>query len=182
MWRRGISEFSVDDILQGADALRGSFYHFFPTKADLILECLERIWSSQSEGLRAVYELASTPEEGLEQHFAFLAKVQIDAQEAFGFVPGTFNMSMPTSLLREDTRISDKLRQLMDENRRYLERAIQRVKRKRQLTLSASAAARLLSYAWNGMVLAARMENSLTPLRDMKLVLKRVLEDPAAVG
>lgn len=175
MWRRGISEFSVDQILEGAGALRGSFYHFFPSKADLILECLDRVWRAQSERLEEIYATAATPEQGVREHLKFLAQIQIDAKAAFGFVPGTFNMSMPTSLLREDARISGRMRELMEENRRRLELAIQKIKRRRKLPLSAKTTARLLSYSWNGLVTAARMENSLAPLDDLEAVLDQAL-------
>jgi len=44
MWKHGIGEVSVDVILERAGVLRGSFYHFFASKADLLLECLDNVW------------------------------------------------------------------------------------------------------------------------------------------
>jgi len=70
----------------------------------------------QAEQLAEIYAAAATPEEALTQHLEMLAQVQIDGTTASGFVPGTFNMSMPTSLLREDARITGKLQELMNSN------------------------------------------------------------------
>ena len=45
MSRRGYAAAGVDDLCRLAGARKGSFYHFFPTKADLALAALELHWS-----------------------------------------------------------------------------------------------------------------------------------------
>ena len=45
MSRRGYAAAGVDDLCRLAGARKGSFYHFFPTKADLALAALELQWS-----------------------------------------------------------------------------------------------------------------------------------------
>jgi len=77
----------------------------------------------QSEQLAAIYARAATPQDALTQHLKMLAQVQIDGNERLGFVPGTFNMSMPTSLLHDDPRIGRKLQELMDSNLHHLKAA-----------------------------------------------------------
>src|SRR5882757_9101829 len=178
MWKHGIGEVSVDMILERADVLKGSFYHYFPSKADLLLECLDIVWRQQAEQLAEIYAAAATPEEALTQHLEMLAQVQIDGNDRLGFVPGTFNMSMPTSLLREDARITGKLQELMNSNLHYLESGLQRIADTRSLSKSVEDTARLLSYRVAGAVLAARMQNSLKPLDDFKLILENALAGP----
>lgn len=179
MWKQGIGEVAVEAVLERAGGvLKGSFYHFFPSKADLLLECLERIWQDQSNTLSAVYDEASTPEAALERHVELIFEAQVKATESLGFVPGSFNMSMPTSLLREDTRIAGKLRELMESNRHHMERGLVQIARCRPLSHSVEETARLLSYAISGAILTARMENSLEPLDDLKLILGQVLGSP----
>jgi TetR/AcrR family transcriptional repressor of nem operon len=180
MWRHGIGEVSVDMILERADVLKGSFYHFFASKTDLLLECLDNIWRTQAERLAVIYAEAATPEEALEQHLKVLAQAQIEGYERLGFVPGTFNMSMPTSLLREDPRITGKLHELMESNRHYLEKGLQQIADRRGLSRSVKVTARLLSYRVAGAVLAARMNNSLKPLADFKVILATALRPPEA--
>ena len=82
------------------------------------------------------------------------------------------------ALLREDPRISGKLRQLMESHRRHMEVALEKIARSRQLRSSVPETARLLSYAVNGAMLAARMENSLEPLEDLRLIVEDVLGCP----
>jgi TetR/AcrR family transcriptional repressor of nem operon len=177
MWQHGIGEVSVDAILVRADALKGSFYHFFPTKADLLLECLDRIWDAQSAALSAIYADAPSAEEGLRRHLAMMFDEQRAAARRLGFVPGSFNYSMPTSVLREDPRIALRLRELMSSHRRHIETALAQVALDRPLRYSVEQAARLVSYLLGGAVLAARMENSLDPLADADLIVESVFQD-----
>jgi len=180
MWRHGIGEVSVDMILDRAKVLRGSFYHFFPSKADILLECLDNLWRKQSDQLAAIYAQSASPREALERHFETLLRAQIDAKAELGFVPGTFNMSMPTSILREDQRIAGKLRELMDSNLHYLERGLRQIAETQGLRHPVEATARLLAYAVSGATLVARMNNSLKPLDDFGLILADALAPPAA--
>src|SRR5712671_5788197 len=180
MWKHGIGEVSVDMILERADVMKGSFYHFFAAKTDLLLECLDNVWRRQAERLAVIYAEAPTPEAALEQHLQMLAQAQIEGNERLGFVPGSFNMSMPTSLLREDPRITGKLHELMESNRHYLEKGLQQIADRRGLSRSVKVTARLLSYRVAGAVLAARMNNSLKPLADFKVILATALGDTRA--
>jgi TetR/AcrR family transcriptional repressor of nem operon len=179
MWRHGIGEVSVDMILDRAKVLRGSFYHFFPSKADILLECLDNLWRLQAEQLAAIYAESATPREALARHLQTLVQAQIDAKAELGFVPGTFNMSMPTSILREDARIAGKLRELMDSNLHYLEGGLRRLAETQGLRHSVETTARLLAYAVSGATLVARMNNSLNPLSDFDLILGDALAPPA---
>jgi TetR/AcrR family transcriptional repressor of nem operon len=175
MWTYGIGEVSVDHILEKAGAKRGSFYHFFKSKADIIIECLDGLWRSESLELTRLYESASTPEEGLLAHIDRIMNTQVEARERLGFVPGTFNMTMPNSLLREDDRITGKLRELIDSNRRHMEFALERIAARHGLDRPVSETARILGYGIIGAILAARMENSLVPLTDAHSILGQAI-------
>ena len=42
-WRQGYSQTGVNEIIQQAQATSGSFYHFFPTKEDLLLAVVDHV-------------------------------------------------------------------------------------------------------------------------------------------
>ncbi len=42
-WRQGYSQTGVNEIIQQAHATSGSFYHFFPTKEDLLLAVVDHV-------------------------------------------------------------------------------------------------------------------------------------------
>ncbi|MCW2286501.1 AcrR family transcriptional regulator, partial [Rhodoblastus acidophilus] len=41
IWRSSYGSVSVDDICKAADVRKGSFYHFFPSKADLAVAAMD---------------------------------------------------------------------------------------------------------------------------------------------
>jgi len=147
MWKHGIGEVSVDMILERADVMKGSFYHFFAAKTDLLLECLDNVLAPAGRTPGGDLRGGADPEAALEQHLQMLAQAQIEGNERLGFVPGSFNMSMPTSLLREDPRITGKLHELMQSNLDYLETDFGRSPPASPVN-SVKVTARLLSYRW----------------------------------
>ena len=42
-WRQGYSQTGVNEIIKQAGATSGSFYHFFPTKEDLLLAVVDHV-------------------------------------------------------------------------------------------------------------------------------------------
>jgi TetR/AcrR family transcriptional regulator, transcriptional repressor for nem operon len=44
IWPRSYGAVSVDMICKASGVFKGSFYHFFPTKADLMAAALEHYW------------------------------------------------------------------------------------------------------------------------------------------
>ena len=87
--RVGSQAIGVDELCRRAKVNKGSFYHFFPSKNDLILTCLEVAW----EHLRAeVFEPAFAPDrlpaERLAEFFDRLVKQQEINREEFGTYSG----------------------------------------------------------------------------------------------
>jgi TetR/AcrR family transcriptional repressor of nem operon len=175
MWEYGLGDVSVDMILARAEVLKGSFYHFFPAKSDLLLECVDNIWRRESEELAAIYAEAEDPRTALRRHLKMFRQGQADMRKRLGFVPGTFNMSMPNSILRDEPRITVKLRELMTSHEHYLEIGLRRLAESDGLAQPADTTARLLRYAMTGALLSARMHNSLKPLDDVETILAEML-------
>lgn len=63
-WRQGYTRTGIADILQATGVLRGSLYHFFPTKEDLLVATLEwrkaMLWP---DVIQPVFERISDPVE-----------------------------------------------------------------------------------------------------------------------
>ena len=51
MYERGYEAVSVADLCAAADARKGSFYHWWPSKRDLALAMLDRAWERNCERL-----------------------------------------------------------------------------------------------------------------------------------
>jgi len=62
---RGYAATSLDEIAETFDVSKASLYHYFPSKEDLVLACLERIANNTFARLAAVAESALPPRERL---------------------------------------------------------------------------------------------------------------------
>lgn len=51
LWAHGYGGVSVDRICKEAGVRKGSFYHFFPSKEDLVLEALNALWAAARAGV-----------------------------------------------------------------------------------------------------------------------------------
>src|SRR5438067_1682483 len=45
IWRESYGAVTIDDICRQADVKKGSFYYFFPSKSELAVAALEKMWA-----------------------------------------------------------------------------------------------------------------------------------------
>src|SRR4051812_8036679 len=65
IWENSYGSVSVDDICKRAGVLKGSFYHFFPSKAELTIAAFEDYWGVRQEQLDRVFSPRVAPMERL---------------------------------------------------------------------------------------------------------------------
>jgi AcrR family transcriptional regulator len=94
MWRDGFSAVGIDTILKEAGAQKGSFYHYFGSKTDLLLACLDHLWGVQRQQLEAIRAAAPTGRAALAAHLEWFCEAQRTAHRRYGYIPGLFHMSV----------------------------------------------------------------------------------------
>jgi TetR/AcrR family transcriptional repressor of nem operon len=97
-WRRGYHAVSTGDICRAAGVLKGSLYYAFPSKADVLVACLEQVWERHWAELNALYARAETREAGFRAHLGWFAESQRRLKEESGVVLGTFDMALGVSI------------------------------------------------------------------------------------
>ena len=55
MWDNSYGSVSVDDICKRAGINKGSFYHFFPSKADLVVAAYEEHWKEKRPMMDSIF-------------------------------------------------------------------------------------------------------------------------------
>jgi len=125
MWERSFQATGVDELCQRAEAKKGSFYHFFPSKTDLAVAAIERSWSQVKEaffepifkgsgsGLHQLQTLA-------EKVYTFQRKVAVEKGAVLGCPFGNLGQEMA----RQDERIRETLQKIFDAHCDYIETAL----------------------------------------------------------
>ena len=88
IWANSYAHVSVDDICRKAGVLKGSFYHFFPTKIDLAAAALEDHWTTVKPKLDAIFSDHKTPQAQLKALCKEIFLKQQTALESTGTVCG----------------------------------------------------------------------------------------------
>ena len=72
IWQSNYSNVGVNEICQQAGVTKGSFYHYFETKADLFYEASEHHWLGMKKDLDALFSPAFSSLEHLENLIQFV--------------------------------------------------------------------------------------------------------------
>lgn len=79
IWQSNYSNVGVNDICQQAGVTKGSFYHYFETKADLFSEASDYYWGELKKDLDDICSPSHAPLEQLENFIQFvISKQQLD--------------------------------------------------------------------------------------------------------
>lgn len=108
IWMSSYGGVSVDDICAKAGVKKGSFYHFFPSKADLALAAYEEHWQHKQPQLDALFSAQFPPLERLSRWCQIVYETQRDLFEKFGHVCGCPYANVGAELATQDDRIRAK--------------------------------------------------------------------------
>jgi len=111
---RGFSSVGVAQLCETAGVNKGSFYHFFPSKRELLIEVLARAWDEtgllgsweEAPPERPIQELRRYLQELFAQHYA--------DREASGRVHGSLVASVALELGSHEPVIAQQVNELLD--------------------------------------------------------------------
>ena len=88
LWRNSYASVSVDDLCKRAEVNKGSFYHHFPSKAELATAAFESVWDEMRPFLDGVFSPLVPPLERFDRYCAATIQIQLDKQQETGCVMG----------------------------------------------------------------------------------------------
>ena len=169
IWASGYAATSVDDICEKANVKKGSFYHFFKSKADLEVAALEAHWQKNRQGLNDLFSPTVPPLQRLEDYFDYMIQRQGQLRQEYGSVLGCPLCSVGSEVSTQETGIRDKSLELMDRYVKYLESAIRDAHAQNLIVApDANTKAKVLFAYVQGVLAQARIANSLAPLMELK--------------
>jgi TetR/AcrR family transcriptional repressor of nem operon len=88
VWDGSYGSVSVDDICKRAGINKGSFYHFFPSKADLVVAAYEEHWKEKRPEFDRIFSPQVPPLERIHNFCEHIYKVQKEKAGQYGHVCG----------------------------------------------------------------------------------------------
>ena len=169
IWTSGYGATSVDDICAKANVKKGSFYHFFKSKADLEIAALEANWQRGKQRLNDLFSPSVPPLQRFENYFDFVLQKQSDLLAEYGSVLGCPLCSVGSEVCAKETGIREKAQEILERYAKYFESAIRDAQAQGLIAASdAKTKARMLFAYVQGTLAQARIANSLEPLRELR--------------
>jgi AcrR family transcriptional regulator len=172
-WRQGYAQTGVNEIMQRAKTTSGSFYHFFPTKEDLVLAVVDHLGETLEAEVFAADPEAST--DPLERVFAVLGSYRrhlVDNDFALGSPLGT----LAAELSHSHPQVRERLAALIDSWTDRMQEVLEDAGDRLPSALDRRALAGFILSTIEGAVLQARVRRSAEPLDASIAALRRHLE------
>lgn len=122
-WQKSYGAVGVDAICERAGVKKGSFYHFFKSKDDLLVEALEAHWQSRKTTLDRIFSPSRPPLDRLRDYLANVCERQLELRAEHGRVLGCFHASLGTECIAASPPIAAKVKEILTTYTRYLESA-----------------------------------------------------------
>ena len=161
VWERGYGAAGVDSICEAAGVAKGSFYHFFDSKADLVKEAIDARCESDRAGLDSLFSPSRPPLERLWRWFRAIEETQRALRGASGRTLGCPLGAVGAELAAVEQELAACIDAHMARNARYVETAIRDAQAEGAVRADINArelAAGLFTYL-DGVMLRARIRD-----------------------
>ncbi len=176
LWQHSFGSVSVDNICHVAKIQKGSFYHYFPSKVDVVIEAFEKLWQDKRPLFDAVFSPALSPMERLDQYCELSYQAQKAQAEKYGKVLGCPYMTCGSELSTQEERIRVKMDEMFNRSAKYFESLLRdavALGLTGEIADPVHTSQEMLSYV-SGLMYQAKLKNDVDIIRrDMKPGLMR---------
>jgi len=182
IWDSSYGGVSVDQICERAKVNKGSFYHFFETKADLAVAAYQEHWKQKQPEMDRLFSAQVPPLERLAKWCNYIYEAQKEKSAKYGHVCGCPYASIGVELATQDDKIRAKAEELMERGAKYIENAIADAKREGSVTVEdAKKSAQLVQSFVIGSIIQAKVQNDIEVLRNLEPTVMAIIGARAAV-
>ncbi|HYE32017.1 MAG TPA: TetR/AcrR family transcriptional regulator [Methylomirabilota bacterium] len=159
---------TIEQICDKAGVKKGSFYHFFESKAELAEAAVEAAWQEHKQKLDHIFSPATPPLERLARCCDFEFEEQAKLKEQYGRVLGCALCALGAEVSTQEDRLRRKVDEVMRQVRMYFETTLRDAHAAGLITGDPVAKARAVYAFHEGSLTQARIENDLEILRGLK--------------
>lgn len=122
---RGYAAVSVSDICSAAGLKKGSFYHFFPSKLELVLETIDQFAAGQRDAVGAMMRSPGSARDKLRVMFEGVSGGTKACEAQCGAIRGCPIGNLALEMAHREPAIAQKLRQVFSQWRAGVESVLQ---------------------------------------------------------
>jgi TetR/AcrR family transcriptional repressor of nem operon len=183
IWVHSYGAVSVDAICERAGAKKGSFYHFFRSKDDLVLAALRAHWEERRATLDRLFSPTVAPLDRLRGYFDSVYHRQRQQQKRYGFVVGCFYNNVGTECAENNPEIAATVKAILSNYERYYESALTEAQARGDIRITdIPGKCRTLFAFMEGMLGQARIRNDVEVLRNLQSSAMQILGIEAPRG
>ncbi|PCI57222.1 MAG: TetR family transcriptional regulator [Alphaproteobacteria bacterium] len=124
IWSESYNAVSVDDICKKSDVKKGSFYHYFPSKAHLALETMDACMEETKLKYDDIFSPTRPPLERFELMARHVIEQQKEISKELGHVCGCPFATLGSELAAQDKEIGEKISNICAKKSAYYESAL----------------------------------------------------------
>ncbi len=166
IWSSSYHAVSVEDICKAAGAQKGSFYHFFPSKAALAYEVFRSEWQSCKSEMDEAFSPTIPPLERFQRLADMVIEEQIEKQAEFGYVCGCPFATIGSELATQDEAMRVQVEQIFASHGCYVVSTLRDAVAEGLLPaeLDIEEKAKEIDNYLLGSMLVSRIKNSIEPV------------------
>lgn len=168
IWEESLGAASVDAICDKAEVRKGSFYHFFKSKEDLVVAALETHFKCSRVDFDRIFSPSVAPLDRLRGFFELVIQKQQMKLEKAGRVVGCPYASVAMAVSPEDKLVSECVQEIFATWRKYFETALRDGAADGTIPVKdiPGTVETIFDYI-EGAMMAGRIKNSMTPIQKM---------------
>ena len=124
IWRESYNAVSVDEICKKADVKKGSFYHYFPSKAHLAVETMEHCMGEIKSHYDDMFSPTRDPVERFSLMISYVIEQQKKISNELGHVCGCPIATLGSEIAAQDEMIGKKITDICKKKTSYYESAL----------------------------------------------------------
>jgi TetR/AcrR family transcriptional repressor of nem operon len=169
IWQGSYGAVTVDAICERAGVKKGSFYHFFPSKDELVLAALDAHWESRKPILDRLFSPSVPPLERFNRYFKYVYERQLELKAKSGVFLGCFFSAVGMECTSQNPVITDRVKSILANYTRYYESALRDAEAEGQIRIrDLPAKARSLFAFMEGVLSQARIQNDPELIKNLR--------------
>ena len=168
IWSSSYGSVTIEAICERAHVQKGTFYHFFDSKADLVIAAVDQWWDVRKEIVAECFASTVPPLQRITRYMDFAAQCQIVAFDTNGRVLGCPMFTLASEICTQDESIRARLRKILDLGPYHFGNAIRDAQALGEVEPGDPALkARALLGFYEGMLTSARIDNNMALIQNL---------------